>query len=128
MDELWTLRPEKSSHGTTLRPVLKWRRFGTICPMKKHLNKADFQREFKERLKTLREKKYHKDGSQWTQPDMAEALGASEAAYPKWEQVNADKNFPMYLLPRLCEILERDPWDLFTGESPAQSPGKRKKG
>ncbi|KKK47318.1 hypothetical protein LCGC14_3156420 [marine sediment metagenome] len=126
MDELWTIRPVKSSAGWTMRPVLKWRRFGTIRPMRQHLSKADFQLEFKKRLKDLRERKFHKDGSKWIQDDMAEALNASKIAYPKWEQPNSDKNFPMYLLPALCEILERDPWDILTGESPAQSPGKRK--
>ena len=127
MDELWTIRPVKSSTGWTMRPVLNWQRFGTMRPMSRYPDKVAFRVELKNRLKRFREKTYKKDGAKMTQDDMADALGVQRETYPKYEQPKADKNLPMYLLPKVCDILKRHPWEMLTGESPAQAPGKAKK-
>lgn len=58
---------------------------------------------------------------------MATLLGVETSRYTKWEQLGApNNNFPMYLLPRLCEVSGHDPWYVLTEQAPVQSPGKRK--
>ena len=126
MDELWTIRPVKSSAGWTMRPVLKWRRFGTIRPMNTHLDKDQFRVALKRRLKNIRENMPDDAQGKWTQKRMAAALGVKSNTYSKWEQPNSDKNFPLYLLPAFCEITGFDPWTILTDQSPAFSPEKRK--
>lgn len=92
-----------------------------------HQTESEFQREFKDRLKRWRKAMRKPNGKAWSQADMAEALGVMTNTYAKWEQQSSsDRNFPLYLLPRLCEITGHDPWTALTEQAKSSSPGRRK--
>ena len=127
MDELWMLRPDKNNTNRMLRPVLLWRRSGTIRPMIKEMSKSKIRQLIKNTVKNTREGMFKENGEHWTQGDMAEELGVLENTYAKWEQENAtDNNFPLYLVPLYCEVTGLDPWQFLTGQAPASAPAKRK--
>lgn len=127
MDELWMLRPDKNTTVRIVRPVLLWRRSGTICPMVKKMSKGEIRLTIKRTVKYTREHMFKANGKCWTQGELAEELGVLENTYAKWEQDKAtDNNFPLYLVPVYCEITGLDPWQFLTGQAPASAPSKRK--
>ncbi len=127
MDELWTLRPDKNTTRRTVRPVLLWKRSGTICPMAKNMSKSKIRLNIKNTVKDTREHLFKINGDCWTQADMAKELGVLENTYAKWEQPKQiHNNFPLYLVPLWCEITGLDPWSFLTRQPPASAPAKRK--
>jgi len=68
----------------------------------------EFNEAFMKRLRALR------DERDWTAEQMAIALGIPAANYRKYETRSM---MPLYLLPRLAQIMDRDVEYLMTGRS-----------
>lgn len=123
MARVWTNHPHSARPERTDRLLPKFGRSVRLFIVKTYPTEEDFRREFKDRLRRIRDKMPGKP----SQAKMAALLGIETSTYAKYEQQSApDNNFPMYLLPRLCDISGHDPWYVLTEEAPAQSPGRRK--
>lgn len=56
-----------------------------------------------------------------SQEVVAEALGISKEQYRKYEKRNAP---PSWLLPRICEYFDMEPWFLLTGQHSRKRPDR----
>ncbi len=133
MDELWVLHPTHNTTGRALRPMLKWRRSGTIRPMKEMTTeefeklKVDFREALRERIIRVRKAMPTPDGNEYSRKQMAKALGVKPNTYAGYEGEKKTKNsFPFALLPRFCEVTHQDPWTMLTDQGAGLSPAKRK--
>ena len=133
MGEVWTIRPLKSIPRRTKRPVTAPRLFARIRSVNIYLDEVEFKAAFKNRLKRMREALPSPSRpSYMTQLEMAKALGVEgdddlqiKNTYSKWEQNTSPNNFPMHLLPKLCEVTGHDPWYVLTEQAPAKRPKHR---
>lgn len=80
-----------------------------------------YRAQFHERLIALRESLRRDDGKPYSQADMAQYLGVSTTTYSKYETRSLP---PVYLLVRIIELSQFDPWYVLTGQAPAQAPTK----
>ena len=89
-----------------------------------------FKTEFREFMRLqiidIRNKMPTPDGKEFSQQQMADALGITKDAYRQYESEGKTRNsFPFALLSRFCEVTGHDPWTVLTEQGAGLAPGKR---
>lgn len=98
-----------SRQPVTSRPVTYLASTGTLRPMGKATTPTQFKREFCLRLRSFRVSAGYEEAA-----DFAKELGLLPNTYSKYENRSL---LPHYLIPKVCELLQIEPTDLYLGRA-----------